>query len=74
MNAESGVFEIVKSILGLDKVSRTDRFDDLGASSLDMTEIFMNLEDKFKIDIPNSVVFDKVGDAVDFVEKAAKKK
>jgi len=75
MSVESDTFEVVKSILGVDKVKREDKFEaDLGASSLDMTEIIMNLEDKFKITIPNNVAgFDTVGDAVDFIEKNVKK-
>jgi len=42
---------------------------DLGADSLDRTELIMGLEDEFKVEIPDSVSekFQTVGDVVKFL-------
>jgi acyl carrier protein len=42
---------------------------DLGADSLDRTELIMGLEDEFKIDIPDtdSEKFQTVGDVINFL-------
>jgi acyl carrier protein len=44
---------------------------DLGADSLDRTELIMGLEDEFKIDIPDSdsEKFQTVGDVIKFLEE-----
>lgn len=55
------------------KVTRETRFqDDLAADSLDVTELIMDLEDEFKITIPdNDIVGMKtVGNVVDYIMKA----
>jgi len=42
---------------------------DLGADSLDRTELIMGLEDEFKVEIPDSVSekFQTVGDVIKFL-------
>ncbi|MCL2101319.1 MAG: acyl carrier protein [Fibromonadales bacterium] len=42
---------------------------DLGADSLDRTELIMGLEDEFKVEIPDTVSekFQTVGDVVNFL-------
>lgn len=55
-----------------DKITRGTRFqDDLAADSLDVTELIMDLEDEFKITIPdNDIVGMKtVGNVVDYIMK-----
>jgi len=44
---------------------------DLGADSLDRTELIMGLEDEFKVEIPDSVSekFQTVGDVVKFLSE-----
>jgi len=62
-----------------EKVKRDSRIqEDLGADSLDIVEMVMNLEDELDIEIPDDA-FEKlktVGDVVEFAEKqvAASKK
>jgi acyl carrier protein len=77
----STVAERVKKIviehLGVDeaKVSDTASFiDDLGADSLDTVELVMAFEVEFSIEIPDDAAekIQTVGDAVRFIEAAAK--
>lgn len=77
----STVFERVKKIvvdhLGAEegKVVETASFiDDLGADSLDTVELVMAFEEEFNIEIPDDAAekIQTVGDAVKFIESAAK--
>lgn len=75
---EAKIVEIVAKQLAVpkEKVTRTARFqEDLGADSLDVVEIVMELEDAFNIEIPDAMSekIKTVGDVIDFVEKAPKK-
>ena len=74
-------FEKVKTIvcdkLGVDesKVKETASFvNDLGADSLDVVEIVMEVEKEFKITIPDDAATQQttVGDAVKYIEAHAK--
>jgi len=49
----------------------TSFVDDLGADSLDLAELVMDLEDEFDIEIPEDALqnIKTVGDAIAFVEK-----
>jgi acyl carrier protein len=65
--------EIIAGHLEVDisKVTRDAKFlDDLGADSLDTTELIMALEDEFKIEIPDHEAerLVTVGAVLDFLE------
>ncbi|WP_345086367.1 acyl carrier protein [Bremerella cremea] len=75
VSVEERVIEIVASQLGVDKekVSRESSFvNDLGADSLDMVELVMELEEEFDIDIPEDSAdkIETVGQAIDYLEEA----
>ena len=66
------VIEIISSRLGVGKEQITDQTtfqEDLGADSLDVVELVMELEEKFKIQIPDEEAekIKTVGAAVDYV-------
>lgn len=72
---EERVTDIVAEQLGVDKekISRETSFvNDLGADSLDTVELVMELEEEFDISIPDEAAekIQKVGEAVDYIEKA----
>jgi acyl carrier protein len=50
---ESGVFDAVKTFNQVDsnKLSRASQFSELGLDSLDVVELVVNCEDKFKIEL-----------------------
>ena len=75
MSVEERVIEIVASQLGVDKekVTRDSSFvNDLGADSLDMVELVMELEEEFDIDIPEDSAdkIETVGQAINYLEEA----
>ena len=78
-SVEERVIEIVCENLGVNKeqVTRSTSFiEDVGADSLDIVELVMELEEEFEINIPEESQ-DKiktVGAAVDFIEAELKKK
>ena len=66
--------EIVAGVLHVDENSITPdtKFvDDLGADSLDLTSIVMEIEEQFGIEIPDDAAekIKTVRDAVDYIEK-----
>lgn len=72
---EERVTDIVAEQLGVDKekITRETSFvNDLGADSLDTVELVMELEEEFDISIPDEAAekIQKVGEAVDYIEKA----
>lgn len=79
---EQEIFEQVKKIIveklsvNPEKVTMEAKFvDDLGADSLYLNEIVYEIEDKFKITVPDEA-FDEmqsVGQAIRYVMKVAKK-
>jgi acyl carrier protein len=69
------VVEIVAEQLGVDKekITRETHFvNDLGADSLDVVELVMELEEEFDINIPDDAAekIQTIGQAVEFIEKA----
>jgi len=75
VSIEERVIEIVANQLGVDKekVTRESSFvNDLGADSLDMVELVMELEEEFDIDIPEDSAdkIETVGQAINFLEEA----
>jgi acyl carrier protein len=68
----SEIVEIISNRLGVGKDQITDQTtfqEDLGADSLDVVELVMELEEKFKIQIPDEEAekIKTVGAAVDYV-------
>ncbi len=71
------VMAIVSEKLGVDKDKvkvETSFIGDLGADSLDMVELLMNLEDQFKMTIPDEDAekIKTVGDAVTYIQENKK--
>lgn len=70
--------EVIAEVLDIDKevIKEESQFsEDLGADSLDVMEIIMNLEEKFNIQIPVEAASNikTVGDAAKEIEKAINK-
>ena len=77
-SVEERVKQIIVEQLGVDEaeVTPTASFvDDLGADSLDIVELVMAFEEAFEIDIPDEDTekIRTVQDAIDYIEKHAKK-
>jgi len=71
---EERVVEIVSENLGVSKesVARQTRFiEDIGADSLDIVELVMELEEEFEITIPDEQAekIKTVGEAIDYIER-----
>lgn len=74
MTVEERVIEIVCNQLSVSKegVTRKTSFvEDIGADSLDIVELVMELETEFGIQIPDTDAekIKTVGEAIDFIEK-----
>ena len=79
MSVEQRVIEIVCEHLavGKEKVTRNTSFiEDIGADSLDIVELVMELEEEFDIQIPDDQAekIKTVGEAVDYIEAKIKDK
>lgn len=76
MGADSNVAEKIREIIAerldrkKDEVTEDARFvDDLGADSLDQTELLMALEEEYNIDIDDEAnSIETVGDAIRYIE------
>ncbi|MGL5821757.1 MAG: acyl carrier protein [Sarcina sp.] len=55
-----------------DKVTLETTFDELGADSLDLFEVIMDMEDEFGIKLDDPTQIKTVKDAVDYVERLSK--
>jgi acyl carrier protein len=78
-SVEERVIDIVCDNLGVNKqqVSRITSFqEDVGADSLDIVELVMELEEEFDINIPDDQAdrIKTVGEAIDFIEREQAKK
>jgi acyl carrier protein len=78
-SVEERVIEIVCENLGVNKeqVNRNTSFiEDVGADSLDIVELIMELEEEFEINIPDEQAekIKTVGEAIDYIEKEIAKK
>lgn len=78
-SVEERVTEIVCENLGVnkDQVKRETRFiEDIGADSLDIVELIMELEEEFEINIPDDQAekIKTVGEAITYIEAEIKKK
>ena len=66
--------EMIADLLGVDVSTITEESsfkDDLGADSLDLMELIMNLEEEFKTSIPTEDLENiiTVGDALKYIQK-----
>ena len=73
------VFEKIKEIvvdqLGVNEEDiklETSFIDDLGADSLDLFQVVLDLEDAFNVKVENVENIKTVGDAVKYIEEAIK--
>jgi acyl carrier protein len=78
-SVEERVIDIVCDNLGVDKktVTRNTSFiEDVGADSLDIVELIMELEEEFEINIPDEQAekIKTVGEAIDYIEREIAKK
>lgn len=78
-SVEERVIDLVCEHLGVNKeqVSRQTSFqDDVGADSLDIVELVMELEEEFEITIPDDQAekIKTVGEAIDYIEREQAKK
>jgi acyl carrier protein len=78
-STEERVIETVCENLGVSKeqVTRQTSFtEDLGADSLDIVEMVMELEEEFEITIPDEQAekIKTVGEAIDYIERELAKK
>jgi acyl carrier protein len=73
------VIQIVCDNLGVNKEQVTDNTsftEDIGADSLDIVELVMELEEEFEITIPDEEAekIKTVGEAIDYIMKELEKK
>ena len=78
-SVEERVIEIVCENLAVskDQVNRNTSFiEDIGADSLDIVELIMELEEEFEITIPDDQAekIKTVGEAVDYIDREIGKK
>ena len=78
-SVEERVIDIVCENLGVNKeqVNRSTNFiEDIGADSLDIVELVMELEEEFEITIPDEQAekIKTVGEAIDYIEREMGKK
>jgi len=74
MSVAEKVKEIIVDQLGVDAgevVPEAKFVDDLGADSLDLTELIMAMEEEFSVEISDedAQLIQKVQDAISFIEK-----
>ncbi|HET6573064.1 MAG TPA: acyl carrier protein [Fimbriiglobus sp.] len=79
MSVEQRVMEIVSEHLAVnkEKLTRATNFiEDIGADSLDIVELVMELEEEFDIQIPDDQAekIKTIGEAVDYIEARVKEK
>src|SRR5205823_3074442 len=78
-NIEERVIKIVCDNLGVNReqVTRSTSFtEDMGADSLDIVELVMQLEEEFNITIPDEQAekIKTVGEAIDYIQREREKK
>jgi acyl carrier protein len=78
-SVEERVIDIVSEKLAVskDQINRNTAFiEDIGADSLDIVELIMELEEEFDITIPDEQAekIKTVGEAIDHIEKEIAKK
>jgi acyl carrier protein len=78
-SVEERVIDIVCESLAVDKgqITRSTSFqEDVGADSLDVVELVMELEEEFEIQIPDeqAAKIRTVGEAIEYIEREQGKK
>jgi acyl carrier protein len=78
-STEERVIELVSENLGVNKeqITRsTSYIEDLGADSLDIVELIMELEEDFEITVPDDQAekIKTVGDTIDYIDRELGKK
>ena len=73
-SVEERVLDIVSENLGVNRqqITRDTKFqEDMGADSLDIVELVMELEEEFEITIPDEEAekIQTVGEAIDYIER-----
>ena len=69
---QTKLFILISELLGIKDVRIEHRFmEDLGADSLDTVELFLYIEDKFNIEIPDATAenLKTVQDVVSFIDQ-----
>jgi len=71
---ENEIFAIVKEKLAVNEVARTTTLQELGADSLDVVEVLMEVESKLGVAIPDQEASNMktIGEVIDYVEKHRK--
>ena len=77
MSVVENITQIIVDQLGVDKsavVPEAKFIDDLGADSLDIVELLMALEDRFRIEVPDEDAegMQTVGDIIRYIEEHMK--
>ena len=77
MEVNNKVIEILKDKLGVDEISSDDHLiEDIGADSLDIVELVMEIEKEFGISITDDEVdpnFTTVGHLIDYIQDKVNK-
>src|SRR5437667_10776255 len=71
---EQEIFAIVKEKLAVNEVTRTTTLQELGADSLDVVEVLMEVESRLGVAIPDQEASNMktIGEVIDYVEKHRK--
>jgi acyl carrier protein len=71
---ENEIFAIVKEKLAVNEVSRTTTLQELGADSLDVVEVLMEVESRLGVAIPDQEASNMktIGEVIEYVEKHRK--
>lgn len=74
------IFDEIKKVISEqleveeDKITMDTTFEELGADSLDLFQVVIEIEEKYGIQLENAESIKCVKDAVEFVEEAVKNK
>jgi acyl carrier protein len=72
---EQQVINLIRETKGVENVTRSSTWEDLGFDSLDVAELLMELEGKFHVTIPDADAANlaTVGEVIDYLEGTRKK-
>ncbi len=71
MDTFEALSDLCREYLGKDTITPDTTFDELGADSLDIAELIMEVESRFDVEIPDEQLskFRNIKDLIDFIEK-----